>query len=154
MLKIKTQLLILSLSIFLFSCGTDDTLPETFEYSNKVIGEWQQVKTFNIQDTSTTPATYDWDEVADGFTLQLFENGNFIYTKFEECTTGEYVFNSGQAIIEFNFDCEIDFYGEPVTSLTESFAKDPSQNKQLFLKHKYGPEGCELACFSILKRIE
>ena len=153
MLKIKSRLLLISLSILLFSCETDDALPETFEYSNKIIGEWQQVKTFNIKDTSTTPATYDWDEVVDGFTLQLFENGTFTYTKYENCTTGAYFFDSNLSKIEFIFDCEIDFYGEPVTSLTESFAKDPSQNIQLFLMHQYGPEGCEEECNSILKRI-
>lgn len=153
MFKIKSQLLLLSLSIFLFSCETDDTPPH-FEYSNKIIGEWQQVATFNLKDATTTPATYDWDEVVDGFTLQLFEDGTFIYTKFEECTTGEYSFDPILDNIEFHFDCEIDFYGEPVTNLTESFAKDPSQNNQLFLMHAYRPETCEEECNSILERIE
>lgn len=154
MFKIKSQLLLLALSMILFSCGTDDTLPETFEYSNKIVGEWQQVKTFNIKDASATPPTYDWDEVEDGFTLQLFEDGTFNYTKFEDCTTGEYFFNRDLARIEFHFDCEVDFFGETVTKITESFAKDPSQNQQLFLMHARGSEICETECNSILKRIE
>lgn len=153
MFKINSQFLLLFLSVFLFSCGTDDGF-ETFEYSDKIIGEWQQATTFNILDASATPPTYDWFEVEDGFTLKLYQDGTFNYTKFEDCTTGEYFFDTNLGKIEFHFDCEIDFYGEPVTVLTESFAEDPSQNNQLFLMHAYGIENCEEQCNSILKRIE
>lgn len=153
MLKIKSQIIFLFFSTLLVSCGTYDTPPH-FDYSNKIMGEWKQVTTFNIQDSTATPPTYDWYDVEDGFTLQLSEDGTFIYTKYESCTTGEYFYDPKLSKIEFNFDCEIDFYGEPITSLTEYFAADPSQNIQLFLMHKYGPEGCEEECNSILKRIE
>lgn len=152
MLKIKSQFILLFFLIFLFSCETDDKPPH-FEYSNKIIGEWQQVTTFNIKDASATPPIYDWYDVEHGFTLQLFGDGTFSYTKYENCTTGAYFFDSNLAEIEFQFNCEIDFYGEPVTNLTESFAEDPSQNDQLFLMHAYGPLNCEEECNSILKRI-
>jgi hypothetical protein len=154
MFKIKSQLILVSISIFLFSCGTDNTLHETLSYSNKIIGEWQQIQTSNITDASTNPATYDWSEVVDGFTLQLSEDGTFNYTKFEECSTGKYIFDGNLAQIEFTFDCEIDFFGESVTKITESFAEDISDNNQLFLMHQFGSEFCETTCNSILKRIE
>ncbi|TXD53221.1 MULTISPECIES: hypothetical protein [unclassified Polaribacter] len=129
-------------------------MPETSSYSKKIIGEWQQVQTFNILDASATPATYDWFEVADGFILQLFENSTFKYTIFKECFTGNYIYNDNLAQIEFNFDCQINFYGKSVTKITASFAEDPSDNNQLFLMHALGPEICETACNSILKRKE
>lgn len=154
MLKIKNQLLLIFSSVFLFSCSSDDSLPKTFEYSNKIIGEWEQVSTFNILDASATPPTYDWFDVEDGFILKLYEDGTFEYTKYEDCATGEYFFDTSLAKIEFHFDCEIDFYGELVTKLTESFAEDPSQDTQLFLMHAFGPENCEKECNSILERID
>lgn len=153
MLKTTSQLLLLSFSIIFFSCGTDDSLPKSFQYSNKIIGEWQQVTTFNILDASANPPTYDWFDVEDGFTLQLFEDGTFSYTNFENCTTGEYFYDSVAAKIEFHFDCEVEFYGEQVTVLTETFAEDTSQNDQLFLMHAYNREDCIEECNSILRRV-
>ena len=89
-----------------------------------------------------------------GFTLQLNEDKTFVYTKFNDCATGQYNFNSELSTIEFNFDCEIDFYGDLVTSITESFAEDAFQSELLFLMHKINPNGCVKHCNSILERVE
>jgi hypothetical protein len=155
MLKLKGKMcLVLILSSILFSCETENTNAEKNEYSRKIIGKWKQVKAFNLEDDSETPAIYDWEEINNGFTLELNEDNTFVYTKFENCSTGKYFYNIELSTIEFDFDCEIDFYGNLVTTLTESFAEDLTESNLLFLMHKQNPNGCEENCNSILERTE
>lgn len=161
LIKIKTMMrlkgkmfVMIILSIILFSCETENTNTKTIEYSSKIIGKWKQIKAFNIEDDTKTPVSYNWEEINKGFTLQLNEDNSFEYTKFENCITGKYFFNNELSSIEFDFDCEIDFYGNLVTKITESFAEEPTENNLLYLMHKQDLNGCEENCNSILERIE
>jgi hypothetical protein len=155
MIKLKERMcLVLILSSILFSCETENINTGNIEYSRNIIGKWKQVKAFNLEDDSKTPASYNWEEVNNGFTLQLNEDKSFVYTKFENCSTGKYFFNKELSNIEFDFDCEIDFYGNLVTNITESFAEDLTESNLLFLMHKQNPNGCDENCNSILERIE
>ncbi|AWH74662.1 hypothetical protein DCS32_10995 [Dokdonia sp. Dokd-P16] len=142
------------ISFIAFSCETDNVNDGNNSYSKKIIGKWQQVRSFNLEDDSMTPAVYVWEEVDNGFTLQLNDDKSFIYTKFEGCSTGTYFYNDELSSITFDFNCEINFHGNLVRSLTESFAEDLTRNNLLFLMHKQNPNGCVEDCNSILERIE
>lgn len=154
MIKQSFTTISISISLMLFACDSNKISSDN-EYQNKIIGQWKQVKSFDLIDDTITPNIYDWLDVQDGFILELLNDGNFIYTKNESCTTGVYLFDESLSEIEFNFDCEIDFYGEKITKLTEFFEKNNSQNNTLVLYHKLNPNSsCIKTCNSILERIE
>ncbi|MDP5229058.1 MAG: hypothetical protein NWQ38_01595 [Cellulophaga sp.] len=153
MVKVKKNSLLFLWSLFMLSCINEDTQSDWFDISGKIIGEWQQVQAFNLKDASTVPPRFDWDDVANGFSLQLSEDGTFRYTKYGECNTGRYIFNNDLAEIEFQFNCEIIFNGVATNKLTESFARE-IKNDFLVLFHAETSEDCETKCNSVLKRIE
>jgi len=154
MFKSKIHSLSILAFIFLFSCGLGYHPPESFEYSKKIIGKWQQIRSFNLANDPESPIGYDWIVVQDGFTLGLNTDGTFEYTKYGNCTTGKYIFYPNFGRIEFNFDCEINSNGESVTKIIELINEDVSQNNQLFLDHPRSSDICKEDCMSILKRIE
>ena len=153
MLHSKSVLTSLIIASFLISCFGDEQ-PETFDYSEKIIGTWQQDRTFNLVDATRNPAAYDWFDVEDGFILSLFEDRSFIYTKFGTCTSGNYVYDSILHKIEFFFDCEVEFQGEMLDKIIEDLEQDNKQNNKLTLFPRRVKSQCEVNCAYIFKRIE
>lgn len=150
----KKPFLLVCIAIFLFSCVSDDSLPPTHNYTEKIIGEWQQVETFNLVDSSVSPAVYDWFEVESGVSLILNADGTFHYSKYEGSSSGEYTFNSETAEIEFKFDNAVEALGEITSIVKERFAEDKSQDNMLFLIHARDGELCTTECSSIFKRVQ
>lgn len=153
MLHFKSVSFSLVIASIFFNCGGEE-LPDTFDYSEKIIGTWQQDRTFNLVDATRNPAAYDWFYVEDGFALSLFEDRSFIYTKFGACTSGNYVYDSVLHKIEFFFDCEVEFDGEMVNKIIEDLEQDNKQNNKLTLYPRRINSQCEINCASIFRRIE
>lgn len=138
--------------MLLFSCGTDDYEPfEPFDFSKEIIGEWQQIERFDLLDDTRTPAAFEWVNVENGFLLNIFEDGTFEYSKFQECTTGEYVYDEITSDIDFYFDCEVDINGEIMTEITENFQKHWEESEYITLNHL--TQNCVQECYSLLIRV-
>ncbi|SNS68335.1 hypothetical protein SAMN06295967_11629 [Belliella buryatensis] len=154
--KLKHQLFFIILAFIIISCETVDQPPLIYAYSNKIIGEWEQVEKFVLVDSLSNPARNEWLNTEIGYSLKLFEDGTFSYTKFEECTTGSYEYKGTIPVIELTFDCEIEILGVKTSKISEVIITDQSQNNQLQLEHNYGKstKGCVNECFSIFRRVE
>lgn len=153
MQRIKSFSIVLLITFFVSACGIEDNVPETLDYSKKIIGTWQLDRSFNLVDASMNPPVYDWFEVEDGYKLSLFDNNTFVYTRFEECTSGEYQYDPVLQKIDFSFDCEFEYQGEMITEFTEFVEQDKSQNGILNLSSTQGNKVCVENCSSIMKRI-
>ncbi|MFC0263034.1 hypothetical protein [Fontibacter flavus] len=153
MQRTKAFSIVLLITFFVSACGIEDNVPETLDYSKKIIGTWQLDRSFNLVDASMNPPAYDWFEVEDGYYLSLFDNNTFIYTRFEECNSGEYQYDPVLQKIEFSFDCEFDYQGEMMAKFTEFLEQDKRQNDILNLSSPQGNKVCVENCSSIMKRI-
>ncbi|MCH7410970.1 hypothetical protein MM239_16300 [Belliella sp. DSM 111904] len=152
----KNQLFFIAFTLLMLSCSKVEEPTMLFPYQDKIIGEWVQVQKFVLVDEHVTPPKYDWQEIKDGYTLSLFEDGTFNYTKFEECTTGKYAFKGIFPEIELTFDCEIEFYGIKTSTYSEIIMENLTQNNRLQLEHNYGKSlnGCASECFSVFERVK
>ncbi|MBW6492820.1 MAG: hypothetical protein K0B15_16680 [Lentimicrobium sp.] len=146
-------LVIFSVSILIIACEKDNNVPEVFEYSEKIIGKWKQIKSFDLVDASVNPTAWDMFDVENGFTLELSKDSTFVYTNYGPCVTGVYSFNANLLKIDFHFDCDIEFWGENINTLTEFFDEDKTQNTRLLLVHA-DASYTEKQAYSILERID
>ncbi|TVQ17185.1 MAG: hypothetical protein EA361_02920 [Bacteroidetes bacterium] len=146
-------LLLFSLSVLIIACGKDDNAPEKFDYSEKIIGKWQQAKSYDLVDGSVNPTAWDWFDVENGFTLELSKDSTFVYTNYGSCITGTYSFNANLLKLDFYFDCDIEFRGESINHLTEFLDEDKTQNIRLLLVHADAGY-TEKQSYSMLERID
>ena len=152
MIKSKSFFLLVSVSLLFLCCSTDGgVLEEPFDFSKEILGEWQQVERFDLQDNGQTPPAFEWVKVENGFLLNIFDDGTFEYFKFQDCTTGEYVYDEISSNIDFYFECEVDFNGEIVSEIRENFLKHWQESEYLTLNHL--TQDCVQECSSLLVRV-
>lgn len=112
----------------IISCEEDVIFIENFEYAENIMGKWKQTRSFDLVDDTIIPNAWDWFDVENGFTLEILEDNRFVYNNYANCISGTYSFDVTSLNIEFQFDCEIEFWGENIDILIESFWSDLSQN--------------------------
>ena len=56
-------LILFCISVLIIACIKDEEVSEKFDYSEKIIGKWQQTKSYDLVDGSVTPTSWDWFEV-------------------------------------------------------------------------------------------
>ncbi|UJP65102.1 hypothetical protein [Mongoliitalea daihaiensis] len=105
------------------------------QVSERILGKWVQIQSFDLADGSTNPTAWEWNDVEDGFKLELLKDNNFIYSAFGACGTGTYSFNPTLQRIDFEFDCPIELFGEMTQTLTEYFDMNFNQNQRIILAH-------------------
>lgn len=89
-------MILLLITVWIFGCSDDDngTNQETSIY-----GTWQLVEFF-----SHPPTGNGWEEVENGFMIELKADGDFVSNEFDECQTG--IFNTSNSVISLVYDCE------------------------------------------------
>lgn len=150
----KNYYLFSLIAVLFFSCNSDDSLPPTYEYPEKLIGTWQQTSIFNqINPDSVYEGLhpYEWVDLEDGAILIFEENGDFTYSRYEQCTSGTYNYNNSSSNLELNFNCAIEIDEEEVSTLINRIAEDKLSNDILWINHS-NEAGCKEECASIFRR--
>lgn len=122
-------------SLILFSCDNENDFTDQSHLSEKILGKWVQVQSFDLVDPNTNPTAWTWNDVEAGFTLELLKDNRFIYSVYGTCATGSYRFNPTLQKIDFEFDCPIEIFGEMSQTLTEYFDMNFIQNQRIILEH-------------------
>jgi hypothetical protein len=136
--------------LVLASCSSDDYVP--FDESQAIIGKFQQVASFDEKDPNAQPLpTWDMFPVENGFTIELFENGTFVLTRYE-CTTGSYFFDDELNNLTLDFDCPIDINGETFTSINEELFQ--IQEGNYYFSHEFNNRDTKVGLYSRMLRVE
>jgi len=135
----KNIVLIIAL-VLLVSCNKDEGNKES------IIGKWQLVE-LCLSDGSSGGESMDCGQIEDGYTVQFYENDEFIFVGVNnnDCTTGTYTSNSTKLFLQFENDICSDDEGLFIylySFLGNDLKLTPSSENQI----------CDEACYEVFKR--
>lgn len=142
--------------LFIGCSETDDPNPPLeVDFEAKVVGKWIQHETYQLDGSTIVPDQYFWFPVDNGDIIEFFDNGEFEYSKYEECHTGTYEVLTGTKMIEFYLDCEIDLYGEMTDFMEKEYSPLPEAQNFFFLAAPLDDnvEFCTVECINLFRRL-
>ncbi len=98
---------IILFSIVLLATGCSKSNENLEVTQENLIGTWKLIQAYN----DPGDGSGDFEDVQDGYSFTLNEDGTFISERLAECATGTYTINNSKLV--FNYNCD-DFTEEYV----------------------------------------